>query len=320
MKTKQLSLSIILLLLTQVKAQTYQALSLSGFNADVIANGIGASVNSTNASLDKDSDNYAFISKDFQVNSGAALLNYGLPENGLINSVVAATSGLSYQLASYSSNNSLRLPNTNDTGTLILNTAVAATHLYILAVSGSGPSTGEVTITFQDGTTQVFGNVDFQDWYGGTNYAIQGIGRIHRATDNLDSAGGTNPRIYQISLDIDPANQSKLINSLTFRKTSTDSTVINIFAISAESSQLSVFDVKLDNDKMIYPNPFSNELSLANSPDIISIDVTDVSGRTIKKNIQPAPILDFSFLERGTYILILKNKNGKNSSRKIIKK
>ncbi|MFY1045508.1 T9SS type A sorting domain-containing protein [Chryseobacterium sp. GP-SGM7] len=319
MKRKLLSLGVILTL-AQLNAQTYQSLTVTGFNADVIANGVGPSLNSTTMSLDKDTDNFAYMSKDFKVNSSATALTYGLPENGLITSAVSATSGLTYQMASYSGNNSLRLPNTNDTGTLTLATPKAANNLYVLAVSGSGDSTGDITVNFQDGTTQVFASTNFQDWYGGTNAAIQGIGRINRATNALDAAGGTNPRIYQITLAISTANQSKLITSVTVKKTSTATTVINVFGVSAQIAQLSVSDVKKTKNQSVYPNPFLNELNLVNVSEVSAIEILDFSGKTIKANIQPESKLDLSFLDKGSYILVLKNKNGTLTSQKVVKK
>lgn len=319
MKRKLFSLGIILTL-AKVNAQTYQALTVTGFNADVIANGVGGASTSTNASLDKDTDNFAYMSRDFKVNATDAALTYGLPENGLITSAVAATSGLTFKMASYSANNSLRLPNANDAGTLTLATPIAVNNLYVLAVSGSGPSTGEITVNFQDSTTQVFTNTTFQDWYGGTNFAIQGIGRIHRGTNALDAASGINPRIYQITLAISAANQSKPITSVTFKKTSTGTTVINVFGVSAQAAQLSVSDVKASQNKTVYPNPFINELNLADISNAVSIDILDYSGKTIKRNLQPQEKLDLSSLDKGNYILAVKNKNGTVSSQKIVKK
>lgn len=319
MKRKLFSLGV-LLAFSQVNAQTYQALTVTGFNADVIANGVGDAMSSSTMSLDKDTDNFAYMSKDFKLTSSSTALTYGLPITGLITSAVAGTTGLTFQMASYSANNSLRLPNANDTGTLTLATPVAANNLYVLAVSGSGPSTGDITVNFQGGTSQVFAATNFQDWYDGSNAAIQGIGRINRASSTLDAGGGTNPRIYQIALALSTANQSKLITSVTFKKTSTDVTVLNVFGLSAQVTQLSVSDVKNAKEKAVYPNPFSSELNLANVSDVVAIDILDFSGKTVKTNIQPESKLNLSFLEKGNYILVLQNKNGTVSSQKIVKK
>ncbi|WP_262152000.1 T9SS type A sorting domain-containing protein [Chryseobacterium foetidum] len=320
MKKQLLSLSLILASFA-VNAQTYQTLSLSGFNADVIANGIGGASTSTNASLDKPTDNFAYMSKDFKVTASSATLTYGLPENGLITSAVPGTSGLTYQLASYNGNNSLRLPNANDTGTLTLATPGSANTLYVLAVSGSGPSTGEITVNFADSTTQIFANINFQDWYDGANFAIKAIGRINRGSNSIDAPGtAENPRIYQIPLAISAANQGKVITSVTVKKTSTAVTVINVFAISAQGLVLSVKDAEALEKTGIYPNPFSDYLNFNDISEVASISVLDFSGKTLLKDVKPESQLNLSALESGVYTLIIKDKNGKQTSKKVTKK
>jgi hypothetical protein len=231
--------AIALLTAGSVAAQNFQQMPIaSGFTADVIANGIGSSNTSTNN--DVDGVSYAFVAKDFQLTSTTPAITYGIPVDGIINSAVAATPGLSYQLASLNANNSLRLSAISDAGTLVFTTPKAATKLYMLAVSGSGTSTVSVVVNFTDGTSQTFASISLADWYGGTNFAIQGIGRIKKpgvtpaAGDDVPSPeGGTNPRLYQSELAIDAANQAKLIQSVTVTKAS-GSGLPNIFAFSAD--------------------------------------------------------------------------------------
>lgn len=213
-------------------AQNLQTISIqSGFNADVVANGVGTSLSST--TNDVDGVNYAFISRDFQLTSGSTPLTYGLPTNGLINSAVASPTGLSYQLASYSGNNALRLQNVSDSGTLLFTSPIAAVNLYMLATGGSGACTVNVTVNFADATTETFTNISISDWYGGANFAIQGIGRINLTNDVLETGGGTNPRLYQIPLTINVANQAKLIESVTVTKVTGG--IPNIFGFSANA-------------------------------------------------------------------------------------
>lgn len=223
--------------INQFNAQQYQAMPIqSGFTADVIANGVGSSATSTSGAVDAAS--FAFVSKDFQATATSSPLTYGLPVNGVINSAVASPSGLTYQLASYSANNSLKLVNVGDSGTLSFTTPKPANTLYMLATSGSGASTVNVTVNFSDGTNQVFSAVSISDWYGGSSFAIQGIGRVNLTNDTLESGSGTNPRLYQISLAIDAANQSKNVQSVTVSKagpaTTTPNNIPNIFAFSAD--------------------------------------------------------------------------------------
>lgn len=215
-----------------VCAQEYQPIPItSGFSADVIANGTGSSTTSTNN--DVDGVSYAFVSKDFKLTSSSSPLSYGLPINGIITSAVASTPGLNYQLASYSGNNSLRLQNANDNGTLVFTTPIPVLNLYMLATGGSGACTVNVDVNFQDNTSQTFTGISISDWYGGSNYAIQGIGRINITNDGLESGSGTNPRLYQIPLAISAANQSKPVKSVTVTKSGTGG-IPNIFAFSAD--------------------------------------------------------------------------------------
>ncbi|MDH6252089.1 hypothetical protein M2347_001816 [Chryseobacterium sp. H1D6B] len=234
MKGKLLPIAGLLLtsmLASQINAQQYQTVPIqSGFNADVIANGIGAATTSTN--YDVDGVSYAFVSRDFQLTSSSAALTYGLPVNGIINSAVGTTSGLSYEMASYSSNNSLRLQNVNDNGTLTFSTPISAVSLYMLATGGSGAAPVDIDVNFSDGTSQTF-TASISDWYSGSNYAIQGIGRINLNNNVLESGSGINPRLYQIPLAISTANQPKLIQSVTVTKTGTGG-IPNIFAFSAD--------------------------------------------------------------------------------------
>lgn len=212
-------------------AQNYQTMPVSsGFTADVIANGIGSSNVSTNN--DVDGVSYAFVAKDFQLTSTSAAITYGIPVDGVINSVVAGTPGLSYILGNLSGNNSLRLAAANDSGTLTFTTPKPAFTLYMLSTSGSGTSVVNVNVNFSDGSSQVFSNISISDWYGGANFAIQGIGRIKRSSDALESSS-SDPRLYQTPLAIDAANQAKPIQSVVVTKVS-GAGYPNIFAFSAD--------------------------------------------------------------------------------------
>jgi hypothetical protein len=50
----------------------------------------------------------------------------------------------------------------------------------MLATSGSGTSVVNAVVNFTDGSSQTFSGLSLLDWYGGSNYAIQGIGRIKK--------------------------------------------------------------------------------------------------------------------------------------------
>lgn len=217
-----------------LRAQDYQQMSIaSGLNADVIANGTGTVVSST--TIDIDGVNYNYVATDYKLTPTSTPITYGVPVNGLINSIAAATPGLSFQLASLSANNSLRLPTAAPTGELIFTTPVAVTKLYMLAVTGSGAGTVTAVVTFTDNTTQTFTGLSVPDWYGGTNPApaILGIGRINRTTNGLEP-NVNDPRMYQVPMTINIANQAKLVQKVQITKTSTGGGVVNVFAFTAE--------------------------------------------------------------------------------------
>ena len=203
----------------------------SGFNADVIANGTGSAVNSTTVGVD--AVNYCFMSADFQP-TAATPPAYALPVNGTIAN--GSTPAVGYQLGSYSGNNSLRLANLNNSGTLVFGTQLSATKLYVLITGGSGAPTVTASIQFSDNTTQVVTNNIAPDWFNSNALpiVISGIGRVNRTNNAIENPAG-NPRLYQLTLNVLPANQAKLITGIQFTKTSSAEGVFNAFAVTAES-------------------------------------------------------------------------------------
>jgi hypothetical protein len=207
----------------------YVPVALTGYNHDVVANGTGVSTNSTTVGIDD--SNYVFMAQDYNP-SGTSFL----PNSGLINS--AATAGLAYQLAPYTGNNSLRMPATptgtgTGSGTVTFVTPQAAGEVYVLATSGSGASTVNITVTFTDGTTQTFVGQTVSDWYGGSGYAILGLGRVQRGVENREN-NASDPRLYQLRLTIASSNFAKQIQSVGFAKTSATG-VLNVMGITINS-------------------------------------------------------------------------------------
>lgn len=245
-------------LCSKINAQNYQPLNVtSGYNEDLIANGAGAASSSTTQSIDDPANGFVFMSTDF-VNASGASPTSGLPANGLINS--ENTPGLTFQLASYSSNNSLRLLNANDFGTLSFNSTPAASKLYMLATTGSGFSTADILVTFTDGTSQTFVDNSVNDWYWGSPTAIKGIGRVSRINDNIEN-DTFNPRLYEITLPISVANQTKNIANVKVTKTSSGSEILNVFGFSYLAANSCVTP-----DNVTSSNVTSNSASISWSP------------------------------------------------------
>lgn len=217
----------------EAAAQQYEHFEVSsGFTADVVANGVGIPLLSS--SIGVDGGNWAFLSTDFQLTDPGTTYPNALPTNGLINSIAAATPGLSFQLNSYSGNNSLRLATSGSSGTLIFANPMQAFSIYVLGTSGDGASTLSGTITFTDSSTQTFTGT-LPDWFNSTALpvAAQGFRRVHRATQNVENPFN-NPRLYQWNITILEENITKTIESVTFTKTSATG-FANIMAVSANA-------------------------------------------------------------------------------------
>jgi uncharacterized protein YjdB len=204
----------------EAQAQTASPVAItSGFNQDIIANGIGNASASTTMSFDQQNTR-ALVALNFQATASSSTPTYGLPVNGLINS--ANSIGVNFQLADYSGNNALFLTpayvgnGATATGTLAFSTSNVST-LYILAGATGGGNQYQsfsATVNFSDGTTQP-STLTISDWYDGEDYAIQGIGRINTANNNLEG-NATNPRLYEVALPLDEANQYKTITGIAF--------------------------------------------------------------------------------------------------------
>lgn len=232
LKLPSLISAILPFLALTASAQEYEHLTISsGLTADVIANGTGPAASSTTMLVDNDS--FAFMTADFLPATITTPPAYALPVSGLINS--AATTGLSFQMAPYSGNNSLRIATTSGTGTLAFTNQVMATKVFLLATSGSGSSTVTVKVNFTDDTFQTQTSLVVPDWYNSTALPVvtSGFGRVNVTTNALENPAG-NPRLYQLAININAENQPKLIESIEVTKTSTAEGVVNVMGVTAE--------------------------------------------------------------------------------------
>ena len=213
-----------------VASATFNTVTLTGFNRDIVSNGSAPALSTISASMLNgfDSAGYAMVAEDY--NYAGYTPTYFLPTGGMVSSAI--TSSLNYQLADYSSNNALRLVNVGDNGTLAFVTPQSAGALYVLGTSASGDSYVDITVHFTDATTQVFPSVYLPDWYS-SGGAVIGIGRVS-VTDNHTEGFSDMPSLFENRLGISPLNYSKLVASVTIQKSS-GSGYPAIMAISANS-------------------------------------------------------------------------------------
>jgi hypothetical protein len=219
-------------------SQTYVSVKVSGFNQDIIAEGAGgtdrarATTNTTFDDVTQTGDNVMY-SKDFRGNNNlSSPPPFGLPDDGKINSLNLI--GAVYQLAPYNQNNALVIKNQNGSGTLVLETPGAFTKIAFLGASANGDSQFDLVLNFSDGTNTT-AQFTVRDWFFGTPFAINNIGRVQR-TDTLGHTAdnfthsGDNPRLYDDQLTLNPPFNSKLLTSITITKTSSGGRTA-IFAI-----------------------------------------------------------------------------------------
>jgi len=289
--------------------------SVTGFNQDVVANGSGTTLSSTTYDMDGSGGNgYCFMAPGFINPAGQAPITF-FPASGVVASAV--TSGLTFQLASYSANNSLRIPLTGSgvsgTGILTFATPRTAADVYVLWTSGGAASTVTPTITFTDGTTQVFASQTVFDWYNGTSPALMGFGRVSRNAASAIENLTTNPRLYQTRLVITSTNYAKPIQSVSFNKTSTAG-VLNVMALSVTASPLAVRNGQAQVAMQAYPNPATEALTLQvdAAERQATAQLLDLTGRELQtaavKNQQA--VFSIGSLSAGVYMVRYRSESG----------
>ena len=201
--------------------QTYSPVTLTAgsYTDDVVANGLSQTAASASTTASVDNSNYRFLETTFSSTATASTRTQGLPTGGTLTS--AGTTGLTFQLASYSAPNALRLAVIGTGGTLAFATPQAASEVYVLANAGNGPMTATMVVNFSDGTTQSFGAQTIPDWYIGTQTLAANTltaflmkARVS-GTSTTPETSTTDPRLYQIKLTLDQANITKLITGVT---------------------------------------------------------------------------------------------------------
>ncbi len=247
-----------------VVAQEYIPLNVrTGFNADVIANGVGPVLQSTTERVD--SNLYNLHSLDFKATENAPLPTVGLPIDGLINATNIP--GLSFQLQSYDQKNTLRLVQSNTAASLVISNREKASKVYLLATAGDAGLTPvgiSAKVLFADGSFFVNSTLTVADWFGGLirNTAISGIGRVNSISDEIDAAF-RNPKLFTVEMEVPEEHWYKEIDQIELSKVTEDTAVLNVFAVSVLKTLdcimptfLVVDEIALNRAKLSWRSPF----------------------------------------------------------------
>ncbi len=144
----------------------------------------------------------------------------GLPQGGAFASVVDPTT--LGQLQPYNALNALFLDVTTATGSLTLVPAAQTRYdaLAIFASSSNGGGSGTLVVTFTDASTSASIVLNAGDWFNvTTNNALNALGRANLGTSTVEATTGSNPRIYQTSIDMVALGlNGRAVQSISFTK------------------------------------------------------------------------------------------------------
>ncbi|HRH62197.1 MAG TPA: T9SS type A sorting domain-containing protein [Bacteroidia bacterium] len=267
----------------------YVTVPCSGFTADVVANGVGNPLNSTDSTFD--AAGFYLLDSSYRYTVGGIAPAHALSPSGYIQSV--ATSGLAFQLASFSGANSLRIDVSNSPKTLTFTNPVSASQVFVLGATGSGAGVISISVNFTDATSQTFTAQSLPDWFNGTGFAIQGIGRVNSANSQPTGVTApTDPRLYQKTLTLSAANYTKLISGITVTRTSTAG-VINIMAVSIATPPVGIQSLENTAATMlqIVPNPVISDFNVyinnaVNSTDVATVKIYSIIGKLVYSSTQ----------------------------------
>lgn len=246
----------------------YTPISVSGFNHDVIANGVGTGMETATIGIDR--LHTVLIEKGAIINRNPAA-EKGMPQNRVITSTGGALpTGLTYFLQNYSSNNSLRLNNSTPK-TLTLDKPMAFKELYIAATSGQSASNLTIEVIYEDEqNSKTFSSQVVKDWFDGSPYIYASGSRIIRMATLIEFYTNDNPRIYQNTLT--GLDTNRKVKAIRFTNTngSDISNIANIFAVSGLNA---CGEVLLESSEEAFCEGNSLRLS-ANSSDDASYKFT----------------------------------------------
>lgn len=219
-------------------------LTPSSYNADLIAESGSNPQSVTTAALDGSGNNILY-SVAFKTANSSTITSGGLPNNGTITS-----SGNTWQLNSYSSNNALFFApqNASSSAKLIVSSPAAYSQISLLAAAGYGSTSVSITLKFADNTSASYGTYAILDWFDNTPFVTSSLGRINRnSTVSNNNAPSTDPRLYQTTITLTAADQVKNLAQVIITDNSTNNlSTAAFFALSGiKTSTLALNNVDL---------------------------------------------------------------------------
>jgi hypothetical protein len=221
----RLTLYGLLLLFSQTPGHAFSQLTpitVTGFNQDVVAEGPGSNpLAVTSTGFDGSTATASiFYDVQFRLANSGVITGGGLPNNGTI-----VNGADTWQLQAYTGNNCLLFPGQTSSSalSLTLTTPASYSEIALLSTAGSGPTSVSIKLFFTNSTSTNYGTFSISDWFGGTPFVIDNLGRIARQTPITGFSGlPGNPRFYQNTITLNAADQAKSLSKITITDMSTN--------------------------------------------------------------------------------------------------
>ena len=224
----------------KVKVSVDKPSEFTGWKHDVIAESTPANEFTTKY-LDKD---------------GWVLYTSAVKEEGAVagdDRTIVTSKGTVFTLEPYDAPNALRLDAYDDPAELTAVNPSFCEQLHILAISANGDCDVEVTVGYEDGSTDEPQTITIQDWYGdATGTALHGFDRIFANNDSWENDvdefdGQNNFRLFEFTINLDA---TKKFRKVSFQH-SKNRTYPTILALAKAEKTTGIDSIESDGDKTI---------------------------------------------------------------------
>jgi len=237
------------------------SLTAASFNQDLVAESGSNPQAVTTAALDGGGNNI-FYSLGFAAINSTVITSGGLPNSGTF------TSGSnSWQMAAYTGNNALFFgaQGTTSTQSMNLSTPGQYSEISLLDAAGYGPTSVTITLNFSSGLSTNYGTYSILDWFGGTPYVANNLGRINmNTTVSNNNAPAGDPCLYQTVIALNSTDQERTLTSITILDNSTNSqATAAFFAVSGiATTTLALNELSLSGQYQSSGNASGNAIAL----------------------------------------------------------
>ena len=236
-------------------------LTAASFNQDLVAESGSNPQTVTTAALDG-SGNNIFYSLAFVTANSSVITSGGLPNNGTF------TSGPdSWKMAAYTGNNALFFGPEGATSTqsMHLSTPGQYSEISLLDAAGYGPTSVTITLNFSSGPSTSYGTYSILDWFGGSPFVANNLGRINRNTTvSNNNAPAGDPELYQTIISLNSTDQTRTLTSITILDNSTNNqATAAFFAVSGiATTTLALNELSLSGQYQSSGNASGNAIVL----------------------------------------------------------